>query len=519
MNSKRKLLAVCFFLLILSIGFSQEIFDPIYKDIDIWAAQGYCKLIYNVRPYSPQVLLEILEEVIAKGNETAKEKAKQYIERLTRYGIGFEITTSNQLLAGSEVDYRGVTGVAVNLFLHSFDVLWNKVHAGAYLIDGQSRFYPYGIGEHVDIHEDSTYHLPPVISGDNTAVLNSLTTYSWFGNSSLWISAGLGRTSVGPFFDNGIFLGPQARQTANWGLNFVFGPFAFSNLLLQLTAKTGSGNKYCVFHDYSFSVHENLKIGLIETVVWGGEFKPQYLIPITILFYQQSMTSGAMFADNSQVGGYIIWNALPGLLVRCSLFIDDAYPPDYVRFNFDTKTIGAVQAGFLWAPNNGIVKKLSGDYTAVFPYMYTHHYTLTEDNYTHMGASLGAGLLPNSDRAELSVDWNFFDLGTTIRVMRHGNASEGVYAGTGDYWDDGWVNGEPTYQPPYPSGTTPKYFRFLSQHVIQTVFQFEIQTTIKLFSNFLLDVSYCFEYHNNYRLQEGVNVNLHYLSLFCKYLF
>ena len=519
MNSIKKLSAIVLMLLSVSIAFSQEIFDPIYTDIDIWAAKGYCTLVYNIRPYAPQVLLAILENVIANGDASAKEKAQKYIERLTRYGVGFELSTSNTLLAGSEGDYRGVTGLAVNLLLHPFEALWSKVHAGAYLIDGQSKFYPYGTGEKLDIHYDSTFFLPPIISGDNTAVLNSLTTYTWFGNSSFWLSAGLGRTSVGPFFDNGIFIGPQARQTANWGLNFLSGSFAFSTGLLQLTAVTGSSNKYLVYLDYSFMVNEKFKIGFIETVVWGGEFKPQYLMPITILFYQQSMTSGSIFADNSQIGGYIVWKPLQGFIVRFSLFMDDAYPPDFLKLNFDTKIIGAVQTGFLWAADKGIIKKISGDYTAVFPYMYAHHYVTAEDNYTHMGASLGAGLLPNSDRFELSVDWNTINLGTTIRLLRHGNASEGIYAGTGDYWDDGWVNGQPTYQPPFSSGTTPQYFRFLSQNVIQTVFQFEIKTTVELFKNFLLDASYCFEYHANYNLQQGVDANLHYLSLFCKYVF
>ncbi len=519
MNSIKKMSAIVFMLSSFSVAFSQDIFDPIYTDIDIWAAQGYCSLIYNVRPYAPQVLLEILEDVIAKGDARAKEKAQQYIEKLNRYGVGFEISTNNKVLAGSEGDYRGATGIAFNLLLHPFDALWSKVHAGAYLIDGQSKFYPYGAGEYIDIHEDAVYFLPPFISGDNTAILYTLTSYTWYGNSSFWISAGLGRTSAGPFFDNGIFIGPQAKQTANWGLNFSNGPFTFSTILLQLTAMTGNANKYAVYHDYSFRINDNLKIGLVETVVFGGEFKPQYLLPITAFFYQQSMTSGTMFADNSLAGGYIVWNIVRDLKLQGSLFIDDIYPPDYLKFNFDTKTIGAAQAGFLWVLNTDIVKKISGDYTAVFPYMYAHHYDGAEDNYTHMGASLGAGLLPNSDRFELSVDWSVINLGTTVRLLRHGNASEGVYAGTGDYWDDGWVSGQPTYQPPYPSGTTPQYFRFLSQNVIQTVFQFEIRTAIELFKNFLLDASYCFEYHANYNLQQGVNANLHYLSLYCKYVF
>lgn len=519
MNSKNKLLLMILILLACSFGLTQEIFDPIYADIDIWAAQGYCKLIYNIRPYAPQVLLAILEEVSINGDERAKEKAQHYIKKLTRYDIGFEINSNNTLLAGTEGDYRGLTGIAFNLFLEPVDKLLCKVYAGAYLIDGQSKFYPYGTGEPIDIHEDSVYLLPPLISGDNTAILYTLTSYSWYGKSSFWISAGLGRNSAGPFFDNGIFIGPQARQTANWGLNFTAGQFTFSTLLLQLTAVTGNANKYAIYHDYSFRINDNLKIGLVETVIFGGEFKPQYLLPITAFFYQQSMTSGALYADNSLAGGYIVWNMPNGLVVRGSLFLDDSNPFDYVKLLFDTKTIGAMQIGFLWAPLNRVVKKISGDYTAVFPYMYAHHYTTGEDNYTHMGASLGAGLLPNSDRFELALDWNLLNLATTMRILRHGNASEGVYSGTGDYWDDGWVNGEPTYQPPYPSGTTPKYFRFLSQQVIQTVFQFEIKTTVELLNNILLDVGYCFEYHSNYNLQQGVDANLHYLSVLCKYVF
>lgn len=518
---KEKILLLSIIVITGCLAYGQELFDPIYDDIDIWLAKGYCSTTYNIRPYSPELLIALLDEVLQKGDENAKVKAQLYLGKLQRGGLNFEAFTSQLVLAGAANDYRGVTGIAGRLLVHPGLHFWGKVHAGGFIVDGQSRFYPYGEGERIDIHEDySMYFFPPFISGDNAAFLLTLTSYVWYGDKNLWFSAGLGRTSAGPFFDNGIFIGHQARQTANWSINFVAGQLTFSIILMQLTPVNGVSNKYAVYHDYSYAFNEQFSIGLVETVIWGGEFKPQYLVPITAFFYQQSMTGGGLYADNSLAGGYIVWKNLQGLAIRGAAFLDDVGPNEYVKFNFDTKTIAAVQLGVFWAPEFGIVKKISGDYTAVFPYMYTHHFNDREDNYTHMGMSLGAALLPNSDRFEVSLVWDILNLSTMFRLMRHANASEGVYTGTGDYWDDGWVNGEPTYQQPYPSPTSPQYFRFLSQNVIETIWQITIETArLELFHNFFIDIGYSFEYHTNYNLEKGVSAVLHYFSLNCRYVF
>ncbi|NMB64367.1 MAG: hypothetical protein GYA16_05795 [Spirochaetes bacterium] len=509
----KKSFFVVIVLFAVSLGHVQEIFDPVYTYLDIWQAKGYFFSPYNIRPYSPEVLKNLLEQVVDNGDDNARAVASKFLSDISGKLFSLEFSHETNLVTGELFKYRGVTGVNGTLLGHPADLLWIKTKAGAYFIDGQTAIIPYGDGQKQDIHEDSVYFLPPFISGDATAVLFSLTTYAWYGSASLWMSAGLGRTSVGPFFDNGIFIGPQAKQTANWSLNFTYNVFTFSTILMQLTAVTGTTNKYAVYHDYSYSVSDRLQIGLVETIVWGGEFKPQYLIPVTAFFYQQSMTSGGLYADNSLAGGYVVWRPFNGFVIKTTAFLDDIHPPEYIKLNFDTKTIGAAQTGFFWAPDSMLFSTISVDYTAIFPYMYTHNYYAGEDNYLHFGQSLGAALLPNSERYELLVRWHGAPITTRIRFIRHGNASEGVYEGSGDYWDNGWYNGEPTYQPPYPSTTTPKYFRFLSQNIIETVFQIDLSYTLSLPSIGLsLDAEYCFAWHNNYNLVDGMQAYFHYFK-------
>lgn len=493
--------------------------DPVYAFIDRWEARGYLEPLYTLRPYSPPVIISILERVISQGSEADAELARGFLERYAAPGFDVKaVQRSDARLGVDTFAYRGESGVELELLAQVMPGVWTQGKIDVILQDGLVAVKPETERPCLDIHVDGSMNFMPIgLSGDPMAILYGLSTASWFGNEKLWGSASYARSSVGPFFDNGIVIGPQAHAAPNWSINAAMGPWRFSSAIFQLTTRNDSKSKYLAFHSYSVSPLAGLELGVFESAVWAGAFKPTYMVPLSMMYYLQSMSR---YGDNSLAGLYGSWRPLDGLVAKASVYFDDVGFSDLVKFHFDTKIIGAAQAGLLWAPAAGPLSLASLDYTAVFPYMYAHYHAAgEEDNYTHFGDSIGAALEPNSERWELRarfMPYRGMNVEVLGRLMRHGNASTGITSGDGSWFDDGWLNGQPTYQEPFKPGTVPEYFRFLSQDTIKTSAQLGVSLSVDLAigrTQLSVAARYLLESVWNYGLVAGNDKLFHYIGL------
>jgi hypothetical protein len=502
--------------------YAQGVSDPVYAYVDRWEARGYLEPLYTLRPYSPEVLHAILARVVEVGSQADAASASGFLEAYAGSSFDAGLVQRSDARFGGDVPdgfaFHGETGGRLSLLSGVLPGIWAQGIFDVVMIDGTTAVKPETERNFIDIQQDgSMSFFPPGISGDAMSLLYGLSSNVWLGSESLWGSAGYARSSAGPFFNNGVVVGPQAHAAPNWTLNLSTGSFRFSTALFQLTQHAGASEKYLVHHTYSYAPVSRIDLGFFESTVWGGSFKPQYLIPFSFYYYLQSL--GTNYGDNSLVGLYGTWKPVDGLLAKATVFFDDVGFSDLVEFDLDTKIIGAAQAGLSWAPESGIPGLVSLDYTAIFPYMYAHRWTVAEDDYTHYGDSFGAALQPNSDRWELRaslipVGAVSFEL--VSRLIRHGNASDGITDGDGTWFDDGWDGGAPTYQEPYETGTSPEYFRFLSQDVIETTFQVGASVSWKKsFGKTALSLSgrYTMEAVWNEDLAAGANGLYHYLGL------
>ncbi len=518
---------VIFFLIFCAIPLTaQDVNDDIYGFIDRWQVRGYLDPIFLVRPYSPEVILDILEQVYGQGSAEDKNIASGFLNAIKNGS--FEVTVNHRSdfrdSSASTHLYHGETGADLQFLYKPFPGLWAQALFDLSLIDGRSPVKPLTERPLVDFaYDGSMFFLPKGISGDPMGLLYGLSAMTWYGSPSLWGSASIAKTSIGPFFGNGTILGPQAHSAPTFTLNARTSGFRLSILLSQLASNESSAGvqteKYLALHSYSFSPFPSLDLGLFESVVWAGGIKAQYLVPLSMLFYMQSY---AAFSDNSLAGAYLTWRAFPGFQAKATAYFDDVGVKELSRFDFDTKIIGAIQAGLSWAPRSAGNWLVSADYTAVFPYMYAHYFaTGREDNYTSYGDALGAALQPNSERYEVQASM-FPSLNIRLegvsRLIRHGNASESlVGGGDGTWFDNGWVNGHPSYQLPFESGTIPRYFRFLSQDVIETTLQAGLSVDWKIpfegkRMRLRLRGRYMLEYTWNKNLVEDSDLADHYLG-------
>lgn len=502
--------------------------DPIYTDLDRWATRGYLSMMPPVRPYPAQLVEEMLTTVAEKGDETSRAAAGKYLAAIQKGARKFHFGVKG-LVRGEDKDLAVEGAPTMDALFRFEDWMSASLSLAVY---GTTR----DPGEEIDV--EGVYSPYPDLIEDQTKVGPFSVLQNWnsilsLGSSSIYFQAGLNRTSVGPFFDNGIVVGPQAGRAGHFDLVYRKDRWSASVLLLELTATDDFGqgqfpDKHLIFHSFDFRPTDKLELGFFESVIWGGRFEFMYLAPFGEYFAAQSLTG---FEDNSYFGFHGKWMPAQNLQVLGQVYIDDLNFQDMVKLNLDTKYKFASELGLRWSPETGRLIDLAADYTAVMPYMYTHitgersnAYRYAQDdgdpaypnyfNYTHLGRNIGTDLQPNSDRLSVRAVVRVLpELNLKLRagLQRHGNASEDVdgitnaAAHDGSVFDDGYTDPTGTDDPKntFNDGT-----RFLTQSVIETRahggFGFEWKLPMP-FGDISLNADYVLEYAWNRGLVKDEN--------------
>ena len=519
---------IAIFIIMGLCAFSQaavDIFDPLYEDIRIWEKIGLLNDLSSLRPYPLQEIERILNIVIEKGTEKQIKKAQEYKKRLFgsvfHYGgiaeLGVEIPKKQRdILLAPLLD--------MNISIHR--LLTASAHANFSLLNKlpKEEGLPAFQFSKRDIMKDSTsigsfYLLPMFNSG--IAV----------GTPEYYFTAGMARTSFGPFDENNILIGEQAFHSGQFIFVVNKEKFTYNQALLAISASDDRGGsyspkKFTASHSITYRPLPWISIGLVDIVTYGGRFEPIYLLPFSVFFIGQSIYN---FADASMLGVTLTVKPIKGLKIDAVLLADDIGFNEIVKFKKDAKWRMAGQFGVSYAmPKDHWFSFADINYTLVTPYCYTsiHNNDRKEpnyENYTHNGEPLGSNLPPNSDRIKVKAQFRPLE-GLAINVsntfIRHANVTESVYDPVilreylkeGNYSTDGSIfnhsavvdkNSERTHAFLY---STP----FLTQQTIQYVNQLGLEGVVNLpilKSGGLIQFKMGYTFETN--INPGVNRNIY----------
>jgi len=506
---KIKFFTILFLLCSIILG-AQTVHDPnseIYKDIDVWLVKGYVKEFPPmIRPYPVKLINKILEQVIDNGDENAVELAQKYLDVLSPEARHLHLGLKTYI-HGNEEDY----GIIVSPFVEGLFYIKNLLSVSYnFAFHGDTDKYDPAInrfgGEKYDA--PGTYSPYADLQNDRAdvgpfRVLQNWTSLIALGNSDVYFQAGLSRTSYGPFYDNGVVVGPQAPRAGHF--SFVFwDPLYSYEVLFQTIVATDYyyedwfTSKYNVVHTLNFRPIQNIEIGIIQSLTFGERIDLLYLVPFSYLFGSQTING---FNDNAYIGLNFRWRPINTLLVNTQVYVDDFSVNGLFSGKPNFKAAGEI--GVSWSPINSILSKLDFDYTAVMPYTYTHWvipssmrfnghgndktppYNASDSppvanyyDYTHRGRNLGPDLEPNSDRISLRSSWRIIrnlDINLSAYLIRHANASadkplfdDNFHDGT--IFDSGSTDPWVSYHPGETS--IQNYYEddmgFLTQSVIET---------------------------------------------------
>ena len=431
---KNRFFAILFILFGLS-SFSQaavDIFDPLYEDIKTWEKTGLINDAPSIRPYPLQEIKRILDIVIEKGTENQKKKAEQYKKRLFGKIFHFGGMTEFGVKAPKgNKDFALAPLMEINFSLN--EILTASAHVNFSLLNRLPK------NESLPAFQFSKKDIFP-----DGSVVGSFTLLPMFnsgiavGTPEYYFTAGMARTSFGPFDENNILIGEQAFHSGQFIFVVNKEKFTYNQALLAISASDDRGGscfpqKFTAAHSITYRPLPWISIGLVDIVTYGGRFEPIYLLPLSVFFVGQSIYD---FADASMLGLTLTVKPIKGLKIDAVLLADDIGFNEIVKFKKDAKWRMAGQFGVSYAmPKDHWFSFADINYTLVTPYCYTsiHNNNRKEpnyENYTHNGEPLGSNLPPNSDRIKVKAQFRPLE-GLAINVsntfIRHANVTESVY--------------------------------------------------------------------------------------------
>lgn len=410
---------------------SVDIFDPFYDDMTIWENTGIINDAPSIRPYPLQEIKRILQIVIEKGTAEQRLRAADYQKRF--FGKVFHFGLKNELAVKApkkryELDLSPT--MDINYTLNDFltisgkvtALITNKLYNEA--LTPQFRYSNYDIAD--DLVKVSSFYLLPVF---NTGVA--------VGTPRYYFTAGIARTSYGPFHDNSPLVGSHAMHQGQFNFVVNFEKWTYNQAFLTLTATDDTKDnrnpgKFLMLHSLNIRPFPWLSFGMVDSIVYGKRFEPIYMIPFSTYFISQGLYD---FPDNSLIGSFFTVKPLKGLRIDGLVYADDLGFNEIVKFKKDAKMRMSGQFGISYTmPKTHWFSFADLNYTFVFPYAYTHYGNHRIDypnyeSYTHNGVPLGSNLEPNSDRIQVKVAFAplyGLNLQLSNTFIRHANISESI---------------------------------------------------------------------------------------------
>ena len=410
---------------------SVNVFDPFYEDLSIWEGIGLINDAPSIRPYPLQEIKRLLQIIIDTGDAGQRQRAEAYYKRFFgktfHFGGLAEVTVK---APNKQYELNFAPFMDLNYALHDLFTISGRVSVfltNKFFSQALTPLFQYS--KH-DLADDGVFI-------GKFLVLPVFNTGLAIGTPQYYFTAGIARTSYGPFHEHSPFIGSQAIHQGQFIFVVNKEKWTYNQAFLTLTATNDQGGnrtpgKFIMIHSLNIRPLSWLSFGIVDTIIYGNRFEPIYMLPLSAFFISQGLYA---FPDNSLIGGTFTIKPIRGLRLDGMLYADDLGFNEIVKFKKDAKWRMSGQFGVTYTmPQTHWFSFADLNYTFVFPYTYTHFDgsnvgVPNYQNYTHNGVPLGSNLEPNSDRIQLKVKFRplyGLDLNVSNTFIRHANINESI---------------------------------------------------------------------------------------------
>lgn len=222
---------------------------------------------------------------------------------------------------------------------------------------------------------------------------------------------------------------------------------------LRFPTRTFSDNRYLAGHRLDLKLHRRVRIGLFETVIFGGEGRPPELAYLNPLHFFHAVQLNEKTDDNTILGADISCLLGRGIMAYSQLLIDD--------FQIDKKTQGdqepdqyGLMAGVMTTGRLGtLYPDIKAEYVRITNR--TYHQRDPRNRYLYRGHVLGHPLGPDADSLAMTLRFwpaRVFFVELEVAYRRRGEGS------LDKPWDEPWREVSGDYDEPFPAGTVEKSY-------------------------------------------------------------
>lgn len=272
--------------------------------------------------------------------------------------------------------------------------------------------------------------------------------------------------------------------------------------LARLPDRTFEDNRYLAGHRFDIRLHKRLRIGLFETVLYGGQGRPPELYYLNPLQFFHSAQLNEDSDDNTILG--CDFTFLPGkrISVYGQLLIDDFQVDDNSQGDQEPDEIGFM-AGLFRAGKIGTLNPdIKAEYVRITNR--TYHQRDPKNRYLFRNKLLGHPLGPDADSISIKIRfWPSNDFIAEIEGAFKRNGEGSIF----NSWDEPWLDTDGEYCEPFPTGVVEKSGMIAIR--AQGYLPFSSYTKNHLFISFdagLADIE-------NYQNQKGVDKTSSYFQV------
>lgn len=448
---------------------------PVYTLIDQLEARAVLTKLSQIKPYTRYQVRLLLEEVKAKSYLLSKQEIK-IVERMAQEFAGNFDSTDTSLLTMLEkgrADFAGWNSTAsiglkvetlfridsnnptnyyfstpLTVFVRgdlfgpyvSFDanviLTFDHLRTDPFVHPGLYR--PSGMGFHQSLSDD---FITDILTYNGIAFgydMRPELTASFY-DGRLFFRTGILEGINAGHGTSGLILSENATPFPSFEMNMR--PLEWMNFYSIVGSlgnfSTDAQNSHEVqnqkmfsYHNIEFFMNDYIYFSFYEGLIWGKRFEFTYLNPFNVFMIAQNLTGDV---DNMAIG-------LSGAItvpyvgkIWFDLFFDELVLNDFKS----PRTEIAVQIGMIFPIPGLPFSSITGQYTKIEPYTYTHYPQTYSTNglngdgkqiyintsFTNQGRNLGSYLKPNSDEIYFSFDtlpMPGLEVSLAYSLVRHG---------------------------------------------------------------------------------------------------
>lgn len=237
--------------------------------------------------------------------------------------------------------------------------------------------------------------------------------------SPWWTAAvGRGKYQIGNNIGGSIILNDHANDYGYVSTKFRFRDFGLSFLHAALVADSTKGgykdypDKYLATHQFHWQVHDKLELFLGEHLIYGDRSMDlNYLLPLS--FWR--ITEHNLYdRDNVLIFAGANWRVFNSHLAYFNVVIDELSTGELLHNWWGNKY--AVQTGYSYRCPRQRDNRLTLEFTAIRPWLYTHKYIHTK--FSQSGRSLG--FPAGSNLIQFAAELNYHIL-SNLSLNLHGS--------------------------------------------------------------------------------------------------